>query len=308
MDAYETTKRDLLTLYNLDLVQDVLLEASNRVFFYGNHREQKEMKLHFIRGDVSIIDETCPDSIRWNDLFKKVDLQNQFASVAGEDEYLRYLSSRFFDYSKEQDFSIPLRLAGKKRWIRIQFYPIKKNPDLLFFQMMDVSDFLNAEEEMYYKTHHDSLTKLLNKYALDYHYGVRYQLPHFHALYLDLDCFKNINDRYGHIVGDQFLAKFSEILQSYQSGLNRFYRIGGDEFVGLFFDSSERLLAMAQEILVKTQAIQLDYQLSSSVSIGIVQATKREDVIRKADQAMYLAKAKGKNQIVFVSEDEWVLK
>ncbi len=305
MEPFEIAKCNLFTKYQLDIVRDVLLDDSNRVFFYGNHKEGRSMTLHLISGDVTKIGFSKTETITWNAVFKKLDHHNKFALVAGKEEYSQYIKLRFFDYSREQDFSIPLHLGGRKRWIRVIFQPVKKNPDILLFQLMDVSEFLNAEEEMYYKTHHDSLTKLLNKYALDHHYGLRYQLPSFHAIYLDLDYFKNINDQYGHIVGDQFLEQFAKILQSYQSDINRFYRIGGDEFVGMFFNTSESVLQMAEEILFKTSAIQIANHQLASVSIGIIKATKRDDVIRKADQAMYQAKAKGRNQIVFASEDEW---
>lgn len=305
MEPFEIAKRNLFTKYQLDIVRDVLLDDSNRVFFYGNHKEENSMTLHLISGDVALLGFTEGEQIIWSSLFQRIDYHNQYALIAGKDEYLHYVSTRFFDYSKDQDFSIPLQIQGKKRWIRIIFHSIKKNPSILLFQMTDVSELLNTEEEIYYKTHHDSLTKLLNKYALDYQYGLRYQLPNFHVMYLDLDYFKEINDQYGHIIGNRFLEQFALILQSYQSDFNRFYRIGGDEFVGLFFDSSESIMQIAEAIRSRTHDIQVDCHQAVSVSIGIIRATIREDVIRKADQAMYRAKAKGKNQIVFASEDDW---
>lgn len=128
-------------------------------------------------------------------------------------------------------------------------------------------------------------------------------MPDFHVMYLDLDDFKPINDRHGHALGNEYLMAFANILKSYQQGYNQFYRMGGDEFVGLFWGSDEDIKTIAKSIIHETQMIKFPPdERGITVSIGIMKATKRHDVIRKADKILYDVKNKGKNRFEYVVE------
>ncbi len=120
---------------------------------------------------------------------------------------------------------------------------------------------------------------------------------------MDIDDFKQLNDTLGHPQGNAFLVDFAELLETYESGFNRFYRIGGDEFVGLFFKKPEAIKAIASEIIKKTQTLSRDkYFTNTSVSIGIVKAEERDDIIGKADKLLYRIKENGKNRYLYELE------
>lgn len=122
--------------------------------------------------------------------------------------------------------------------------------------------------------------------------------------FLDLDGFKEINDRYGHAVGDEFLVAISKRLRFVLRDSDTLARIGGDEFVAVMTDLSSdqdceplllRLLQVAAEPLqVGGQSVWV------SASIGVTlypqDGASSEQLIRHADQAMYLAKQAGKNR------------
>jgi diguanylate cyclase (GGDEF)-like protein len=121
---------------------------------------------------------------------------------------------------------------------------------------------------------------------------------------MDIDNFKQINDRFNHKEGNKALVSFSNILRSLQDGNNLFYRLGGDEFVGLVFEGKEKALKMADTIVKETRKITLPgNNRSLTVSIGILQATKREDPVRKADDLLYKVKRQGKNQYLYAIEN-----
>jgi diguanylate cyclase (GGDEF)-like protein len=105
------------------------------------------------------------------------------------------------------------------------------------------------------------------------------------------------------MAGDQCLVAFSTILKSHTNETNLFYRNGGDEFVGLLFGKEPDIRRMAEDILIQVRNIKSPLsQTPLSVSIGIVQAKMRQDVIRKADMLLYKAKRLGKNQYIYEIE------
>jgi len=122
--------------------------------------------------------------------------------------------------------------------------------------------------------------------------------------FLDLDGFKQVNDAFGHDVGDKLLIEVTERISSCLRKIDTLSRIGGDEFVLLllelthnndFINSVERILdTLQQPFLIEKNAI------SISVSIGVTLFPQNDNnpdiLLRHADQAMYIAKQKGKNQ------------
>lgn len=122
--------------------------------------------------------------------------------------------------------------------------------------------------------------------------------------YLDLDGFKPVNDTYGHTIGDQLLIEVTQRIKKCLRAGDTIARIGGDEFVLVFLDIKDpaecqivlnRVLAEVAENIVLA-----GHNLSVSVSLGFtlypVDSSGAEALIRHADQAMYVAKQRGKNR------------
>lgn len=124
---------------------------------------------------------------------------------------------------------------------------------------------------------------------------------------LDIDHFKNINDQHGHAVGDQVLRQFSHTLQDQLHNGELFARLGGEEFViilpGLAPDqakfTAERLRRAVQDLCV----VLAERRLQITVSIGLAgcgaqqPAPSLDTLLARADQALYRAKAAGRNRI-----------
>lgn len=158
----------------------------------------------------------------------------------------------------------------------------------------------------------DPLTGLANRRALDerlqqeWHRAQRSGQP-FSVLFLDIDHFKRINDRYGHAVGDAVLVRLAGILREEIRGFDLAARYGGEEFVVLLpATEGEAARAVAERIrraIARTPFLLPDGQeIALTVSIGIASYSDSvpdvTTLLLHADQALYTAKVAGRNRVV----------
>lgn len=157
-----------------------------------------------------------------------------------------------------------------------------------------------------YLAYHDSLTGLKNRAAYEeFLQEKRSEKGTLAYLILDLDNFKAVNDTYGHDVGDETLKKTASVLKGFEEKNDEIFRLGGDEFVVIIpsttIEEAEKRAGKLIESMndaFQKQNEESDIQLS--VSIGIAFAPEHscdfEHLYKKADQALYVSKEKGKNQ------------
>lgn len=168
--------------------------------------------------------------------------------------------------------------------------------------------------QILYLANHDGLTTAMNRryFYEESERMVNTQVANPEAktvsiLVLDLDYFKKINDTYGHAVGDKVLQEFTQQVQSQIRSHDLFGRIGGEEFAILLKDLTlKQSVEIAQRICNKVYEtpIILDdgRELKISVSIGLSYqslpyCTQVQQLINRADNALYQAKEKGRNQL-----------
>jgi len=130
------------------------------------------------------------------------------------------------------------------------------------------------------------------------------------VILLDIDHFKKINDKYGHQIGDEYLRKMAEILTSvFKRDSDIVARYGGEEFIVLLPDvDADHAFQLAQKATQKIASLTVDSQreevrttISAGVNSCIPDFNSRSDaVIAGADEAMYLAKQRGRNQVVIL--------
>lgn len=297
---YKQASVELKNKYDIDVVDDILLGKKDRVLLYADITQQDELELHVISNHLNLIGLPDLTSISMKSIIEYIDLNNRYAEVAGLDKYMNYIYKALYNFDDDMNITFPIIYQNKRTWIHFDGFKVEKNPNIYAFYASDFSKLMVDEEVLYEKTHKDALTHMFNKYTFDYHYGLRYQITDIHILFLDLDDFKIINDTHGHNVGNQVLKSFASMLQSFETDMNHFYRMGGDEFIGMYFGDSKEILVMANAILEETQKIKVPkHHKPMTVSIGIIKGTLREDMVRKADDLLYQAKNLGKNQVVF---------
>ena len=154
----------------------------------------------------------------------------------------------------------------------------------------------------------DSLTRVFNRRALSKYLENVCSQQNFnhelHALILDIDDFKNINDTYGHIAGDKILIFIANILKKTLRDGDKIFRYGGEEFVLVLnrIDTShcQKIAARILDLIGKNKLIYKAKSLNVTVSIGttiFASGDTPDTLIARADKALYQAKADGKNRI-----------
>ena len=121
----------------------------------------------------------------------------------------------------------------------------------------------------------------------------------------DVDCFKNINDTYGHAVGDTVLIEIVEVFNGVIRSSDKVIRWGGDEFLIIFYGLQPRnAIGFGNKILSMASALHIEAKgehISPTLSVGVAffQETDTDfnDALKRADQSLYQAKTNGRNQV-----------
>jgi diguanylate cyclase (GGDEF)-like protein len=173
-----------------------------------------------------------------------------------------------------------------------------------------------AQDRLGYQAGHDPLTGLPNRSLLAdrlrqaLSFAERYG-GHVAVAYIDLDKFKDVNDRFGHKAGDQLLVEAAYRLQACVRESDTIARIGGDEFVIVFYDQSTELATahVMQRILDSiAEPIYFDgCAVTTSCSIGFASypedGSEVDTLLRNADTAMYRAKELGRHNFQFYTSE-----
>jgi diguanylate cyclase (GGDEF)-like protein/PAS domain S-box-containing protein len=199
-----------------------------------------------------------------------------------------------------------LRKDGSEIWIEMHVSVVRDargNALHVLSQILDVTARRQLEQRLRHLADHDSLTGLFNRRRfedeLERHvaHGRRYGMEGA-LLVLDLDGFKDVNDRYGHRAGDRVLAAVAGVLRHMLRESDIVARIGGDEFAALLPHAGERdaeqVAATVREAIAEGVSIP-GGKLSASVGWALFEdgVLSPDDVLSAADAAMYAKKGRG---------------
>ena len=217
---------------------------------------------------------------------------------------------------------VEVRIAtakGRYIWCRIRATALRDkegNLQKISGIIINIDAEKQAARALQDRAERDSLTKLLNKDAgrrQAEEYFARFpEGIHSSLLIIDLDNFKRVNDQYGHLFGDAVLTQAAREIKKLFRNQDIVSRIGGDEFLVIMRGVSDRNLVegRCQRLLSIFQSIfqNQKYKLSLSCSIGIALSPEHGksyyELFNRADQALYWAKAKGKNGYMFYDEEQ----
>lgn len=176
---------------------------------------------------------------------------------------------------------------------------------IVAYSMANIKRLLDTERSL---ARIDPLTKVYNNRAfyelaqLEIDKFKRSSRP-FSVAYIDIDDFKRINDQFGHLIGDDLLKVVGKTIKKNIRSIDIIARLGGDEFVLLMPETDDR---QAKTAMTKVQTLMMDVvrqnKWSVTFSIGVITYTDTcnlNDLIKRADQLMYVVKKSGKNNIQF---------
>lgn len=204
---------------------------------------------------------------------------------------------------------------GRVRWLDTHAAPLRNSDGditAVLSVTRDITQLKLQQRRLQQLAHHDNLTGLPNRVLLAERMTqavalARRQGTGFAVCYLDLDGFKQINDRLGHEAGDQVLKVISERLTGTLREVDTVSRLGGDEFVLLLNgictaeDAEVTLERVLEQAATGVFVQQQDCRVSASLGIALYpdDGADPETLMRHSDQAMYAAKQKGKNRYCF---------
>ncbi|MEQ1916262.1 MAG: EAL domain-containing protein [Gallionella sp.] len=222
-------------------------------------------------------------------------------------------------YSQKQQVSIRFRIMRMDEpdaylWVEGRFAPIIQNGVVVCIRgvLRDINNSYRQERQISHMALHDALTDLPNRVLLEDRIDLAItranrNKQHVALAFIDLDHFKQINDNFGHKVGDQMLKEVTQRLLSALRSSDTLSRWGGDEFVVLCPDlnSLEDAREISNKLSLLTQKnISIDgtdfpFTFSAGFAVYPDDASNNEMLMAQADRAMFYAKAQGRNNIQF---------
>lgn len=175
----------------------------------------------------------------------------------------------------------------------------------------DITERKQQEERLILDAATDPLTGLVNRRKIislleSHQANFESGMGHFSLAILDIDHFKQVNDTYGHDIGDQVLIHFSELCRSFLRNTDYIGRIGGEEFALLLAETQaleaqqicQRLCEMVSETVCTVENLTIQYSISIGVTTVKGKGANIQQLFKDADQAMYEAKQSGRNRVV----------
>ncbi|NLL38102.1 MAG: diguanylate cyclase [Clostridiales bacterium] len=217
-----------------------------------------------------------------------------------------------FESESSRDFS--LVIDGEERFFEIDVVPLGEPHDgntRMLKSIRDVTDERKIQDKLKFLATIDSLSGLYNRaefmnLAKREFAWAKTSNEELSLLIMDLDNFKNINDSFGHAAGDEMIREIGSIIMTSFRKTDIAGRIGGEEFAVVLKNASleeaKKVAEKFRETVARRKVIYEGQEISSTVSIGVAairgntdDINNIEDILKMADDALYKAKAKGRN-------------
>lgn len=240
------------------------------------------------------------------------------ADIIGKDDF-ELFEKDFAQIFRKEDFEVldNDNLITTNEWLIVQNkrillqtkkipfkYKNKKKIGILGISR-DITSLYEIQKKLKEQAYYDELTKIFNRKAYNekiqekFDLYDRYKTDFTIAMY-DLDNFKNINDTYGHEIGDNVLIETTNEVKSIIRKTDFLFRIGGEEFVIIFAKTSlDEAYDIVEKIRINISKMQIIKNEEITISIGISQAIPNDNpksIYERVDKLMYQSKRNNKNQ------------
>ncbi len=288
--------------------KDILLslfDLSNTVLFKWNN--DVSWSVNFVSKSVNSLLEYSKDDFETNTIaYSDCIHPDDIEQVTQELEEAIEKGEYFFKH-------LPYRVVTKSKkikWILDQTVIVRNDQnEIINFvgYLLDITEIKEREIELKVLARTDQLTKIYNRVYLDevlhnQYYRYKRNQEACSIILLDIDFFKDVNDEYGHIVGDKVLIEFAQLLEESVRDGDIVGRWGGEEFlIVLPHTLQSQAVILAEKLRKKIETHQFGVVVHKTASFGVCafsDETSIEKLIDKADKALYEAKKSGRNKVV----------
>ncbi|MBN2897578.1 MAG: diguanylate cyclase [Clostridia bacterium] len=213
------------------------------------------------------------------------------------------------------DYQADIEIGGVRKILDCNFVPILEDGNRYsgsFGIIKDVTNEVLQERKMIYLATKDSLTGANNRrHFLESAWEAMHNLTKDDAvspavIMIDIDDFKNVNDTYGHDIGDKVLIEMTTLCEDILDGNGIFGRMGGEEFAAFIYNDKGDGVATAEKLRCGIEGLSIKSELGKfqfTVSIGYTEVQRghtMEEALKRADKALYKAKRSGKNRVEII--------
>lgn len=274
---------------------------------------------YLISEDVFVSTKKYSEYFNRPRIIKNFYQQNLIANTIIHPDDISIITDAFHDLTNiQQSYQFDVRVkerTGKYEWYNVKCSTLYEDgkPYKLIIKLTNIDNERQKLERLLDISQRDSLSGLYNNSSLarninDYLSGNGQYGNHCFILF-DIDDFKGINDRYGHLVGDAMIKEYSQRLQNFFTTDDIIGRIGGDEFGVLLkntnrkvaFEIMNRLHDLFQDPLIYEDK-KIPLFTSYGISVFPYDGMAYEELFKKADVACYYSKGLGKNFFTFYDE------
>ena len=224
--------------------------------------------------------------------------------------------SKLTNYVEQLKIGAPTK-SGALRFKIYEFDKLKESIDIYQQELTRINSNLDKKnDELWNLAHHDSLTGAANRRAYEDDWKSYISIADnkrfdFSYMLVDCDHFKAINDTYGHDTGDKLITKLVDLLQKSLRDGDKLYRIGGDEFVTILWNTdaqtADKVAQRCLDNIRNYSFMPLGINEPVTISIGLATQTidtpgSMQTLPRQADIAMYHAKKSGSRSIIHYDE------
>lgn len=308
MESYRNDPFHAYYKFIIENMKDVIWEMTPEYIFTFVSPNVKNMTGHSPEELVgsSMLDLLVEDSRKY---VSNLIFQNRYKRINGDPEI----------------FLMAMELickAGKEKWVEVSATPIFKEGRLTGYigATRDISEkreyegqlnkYINDLETMNKKletmANIDTLTGAYNrrKFDDDLNLIIKKKVknsPSFSLIFFDIDNFKIINDRFGHKIGDCILQRISKLVIENVRITDRLFRWGGEEFILILpeanLETAEKVAEKIRDI-IQYHDFGIGQKITVSLGVGEYKDENSDQIIKRLDEALLQAKAKGKNTIV----------
>lgn len=232
------------------------------------------------------------------DLFAKEDgyLQSQM----GNDYWIQYIIN-----TPDKVHKAKIVFLGKTYFFSVSASLISKEKNHYSIMFSDITKEENYQKELFNLSIKDALTGINNRHFFDqkikeeFSRAMRYKQP-LSLIMLDIDFFKQVNDEYGHDVGDRVLIEYTKLVSEILRKTDFFCRVGGEEFIIILPHTT---LSEAKKLAEK---LRYNVEIAKKVlpvtmSFGVIQHEESDTILsllKRVDTALYKAKESGRNRVI----------